>query len=161
MAPSVTADGSSSGAGYTVPLFLNGQEVAAESQFGIPSPATGKTLYNCSNASSKDVTKAIDTAAEAFKTWRKTTPSRRRDIFLKAAEIMESRREELVKTMNEETGATDPWSNLNVTNAIEIMKDVAGRISGIEGMLPATADPSVGAMVFKEPFGVVLAISPW
>lgn len=50
MAPSATADGSSSGAGYTVPLFLNGQEHAAEKQFEIKSPVTGKTLYNCSNA---------------------------------------------------------------------------------------------------------------
>lgn len=155
MAPSVTA------AGHTVPLFLNGQEQVAESQFEIKSPLTGKTLYTCSNASSKDVTTAIDTAAEALKTWRKTTPSRRRDIFLKAAEIMESRREELVNVMMEETGGTPVWSGLNVTNAIEIIKDVAGRISGIEGMLPPTTDPSVGAMVLKEPYGVVLAISPW
>ena len=161
MAPSATADGSSSGAGYTVPLFLNGQEHAAEKQFEIKSPVTGKTLYNCSNAGSKDVTTAIDTAAEAFKTWRKTTPSRRRDIFLKAAEIMESRRDELVNTMKEETGATDVWAGLNVTNAVEIITDVGGRISAIEGMLPATSDASVGAMVFKEPYGVVLAIAPW
>lgn len=149
------------GAGYTVPFFLNGKEIHTQRTFEVRSPATGEVLHSCSSADSQDVTNAVESAAEAFKTWRTMTPSRRRDIFLKAAEIMESRREELAQNMIDETGATPAWAGFNLHVAIDLIKDVAGRISSIEGMLPPTADEGLGAMVVKEPFGVVLAIAPW
>ncbi|SPO02108.1 related to aldehyde dehydrogenase [Cephalotrichum gorgonifer] len=146
---------------YNVPFFLNGKECGTGSTFEIKSPATGKVLHTCSNASSEDVTKAIESAATALKTWRKMTPGRRRDIFLKAGEIMERRRDELAQTMAEETGASLMWAGFNINVAIDFFKDVAGRVSAIEGSLPATADEGVGAMILKEPYGVVLAIAPW
>ncbi|MBE3110408.1 MAG: aldehyde dehydrogenase family protein, partial [Acidobacteria bacterium] len=146
---------------YTVPFFLNGKEYHTEERFDIKSPVTGDVLHSCSTASSKDVTAAVESAAEAFKTWRTMTPSRRRDIFLKAAEIMESRQEELAQNMIAETGATAMWAGFNLHIAIDVIKDVAGRISSIEGTIPSTANEGTGAMIMKEPYGVVLAIAPW
>lgn len=151
----------SNGADYTVPFFLNGKEHHTEKSFEIKSPVTGEVLHSCSSASPQDVTNAIESASEAFKTWRTMTPSRRRDIFLKAAEVMESRKEELAQNMIDETGATPAWAGFNLHVATDMIKDVAGRISSIEGMVPATADEGLGAMVLKEPYGVVLAIAPW
>lgn len=151
----------SSGANYTVPFFLNGKEYQTERRFDITSPVTGEVLHSCSSATSQDVTNAVESAAEAFKTWRTITPSRRRDLFLKAAEIMESRRDELAQNMIDETGASPAWAGFNLHVAIDMIKDVAGRISSIEGMLPSTADEGLGAMVLREPYGVILAIAPW
>ena len=48
-----------------------------------------------------------------------------------------------------------------MTLAIDILKDVAGRISSLSGSMPATNQEGVSALVYKEPFGVILAIAPW
>lgn len=147
--------------GSPVPFFINGKEVHSERKFNVVSPATGKVVHECASASEADVRAAVDTAAEAFKTWRKTLPRTRRDIFLKAAEIMERRKEELVSYMMHETGAARGWAEFNVNTTKDFLIDVAGRVASLEGSLPNTADASAGAMVIREPFGVVLAIAAW
>ena len=147
--------------GYSVPFFINGKEVRPERSFQVVSPATGKVVHKSGSASAADVRAATDAAANAFKTWRKSLPKQRRDIFLKAAEVMERRKDELAQYMMSETGASRQWADFNVNTARELILDVAGRVATIEGSLPTAADPNTGAMILKEPFGVILAIAPW
>jgi acyl-CoA reductase-like NAD-dependent aldehyde dehydrogenase len=147
--------------GSPVPFFINGKEVHPERKFNVVSPASGKVVHEAASASEADVRAAIDTAAEAFKTWRKALPKVRRDILLKAAEIMVRRREELGGYMMAETGCPRQWADFNVNTARELMLDVAGRLVALEGSMPTVADRNSGAMVFQEPFGVILAIAPW
>ena len=148
-------------AGYIVPFFIGGKEFVPGKTFDVVSPATGKTVHKCGSASIKDATAAADSAAEALKTWRKTKPSQRRDIMLKAAEIMERRSEELIGYMIEETGSQKEFAGLNVTIAVDTIKDVAGRVSSIQGTIPAVGGEGSSAMVVKEPYGAVLSIAPW
>src|ERR1041384_507149 len=54
----------------------------------------------------EDATRALEAARAAFPEWSNTPPSVRRKIFLKAADIMERRQDELVKAMMEEVGGT-------------------------------------------------------
>ncbi|KAJ9138742.1 Aldehyde dehydrogenase [Coniochaeta hoffmannii] len=149
------------GASYSVPFFIGGDEVHPAKQFDVTSPATGKVVHQCGAATSAEVRAAVDAASKAFVTWRKTIPKVRRDIFLKAAEIMERRRAELVGYMVAETGASDGWAQFNINVAKDLIIDVAGRIAGLEGSFPATEDEGTGALVLREPYGVILAIAPW
>ncbi|POR34477.1 Vanillin dehydrogenase [Tolypocladium paradoxum] len=146
---------------FTVPLFINGKEHHPEKTFDVVSPATGKVAHRCGASSVADAGAAVEAAAEAFKTWRKTTPTQRRDIFLKAAEIMNSRREELAGYMREETGAAKPWCDFNLNVATDILKDIAGRIPTLEGSFPAMMDPDTSGIIMREPYGVVLSVAPW
>jgi acyl-CoA reductase-like NAD-dependent aldehyde dehydrogenase len=147
--------------GSPVPFFINGKEVHPERKFSVVSPSSGKVVHEAASATEPDVRAAVDTAAVAFKAWRKSLPKTRRDIFLKAAEIMERRKEELAGYMMAETGCPRQWGDFNVTTAREMILDVAGRLTGLEGTIPTVADPNSGAMILREPFGVVLAIAPW
>lgn len=144
-----------------VPLIINGQDYYPDKTFDVSSPSTGQIAHKCGSASVADANRAVDVAAEALKTWRKTTPQERRDIFLKAADIMESRRADLMAYMGDETGAAKGWVSFNIDTAIGIIKDVAGRIPTLEGSYPATMNPSRGAIIMREPYGVVLSIAPW
>jgi len=45
--------------------------------------------------------------------------------------------------------------------AIDACKDVAGLISTIQGSAPTVAEEGTSAVVYKEPYGVVLGIAPW
>ncbi|QPH18439.1 hypothetical protein C2857_003478 [Epichloe festucae Fl1] len=148
-------------AATTVPLVIDGQDYAPEKTFEIKSPATGEVVYKSGGASVADAAKAVDAAAEALKTWRKTTPQERQDILLKAAEIMSSRRQELTKYMVDETGSAPGWADFNINISVGMLKDVAGRIPTLAGSFPATANPSRSAIVLREPYGVVLSVAPW
>lgn len=147
---------------YTVPLFLSGAEVTTGSTFDVVSPGSGELVHKASSASVEDAVKAAESCAAAFPAWAATSPGKRRDIFLKAAEVLERRQEEVATFMQEETGAPHGFAaGFNVPLSIDILKDIAGRICTIEGSMPVASDAGTSAMVFREPYGVILGIAPW
>jgi acyl-CoA reductase-like NAD-dependent aldehyde dehydrogenase len=105
------------------------------------SPVTGKTLWNYSRASEKDAIRAVDSAAAAFPDWSLTKAQMRRDVLLRAAEVLQERREDLTSSMMDEIAATVDWAEFNIYSATEMVKEVAGRITSVsEGALPETID---------------------
>lgn len=147
--------------GTTVPFFINGKDVVGSKTFDVTNPATGSVVHKCSSASEDDAQAAVDAAAKALPAWKAMLPTKRREIFLKAAEIMEKRRDELATTHMEELGVSRQWADFNIGVARDLILDVAGRLVTVEGSIPTTQDPNTGALVVKEPFGVILAIAPW
>ncbi|KAK0633060.1 aldehyde dehydrogenase domain-containing protein [Immersiella caudata] len=146
---------------YSVPFWINGEEIHPAKRFDVVSPATGKVVHQCGSATEVEVDAAIKAAETAFKTWKKTLPKARRDIFLKAAEVIERRKDELGQYMMDETGAPKQWADFNIMVARDFLFDMAGRVSSLEGAIPTTQDPSTGALVLREPFGVILAVAAW
>jgi acyl-CoA reductase-like NAD-dependent aldehyde dehydrogenase len=145
-----------------VPLQINGKDVTTSKTFDVYNPSTGKVIHQASSASVSDAKAAADAAQAAFPSWAATPPAAKRDIFLKAAALLEARTEEVGKYEQEEAGATPFYSSgFDVPTAVNGLKDVAGRISSIQGTVPTLQDPGRGALVVKEPFGVILAIAPW
>lgn len=147
--------------GSTVPFFINGKDVPSQKTFDVVNPATQAAVHKCSSATEDDAHAAVAAAAAALPAWRALPPGKRRDIFLKAADIMARRKDELATTMMDEVGVPRGWAEFNVTTAREFLLDIAGRLVAIEGFIPTPSDPATGALVVKEPFGVILAIAPW
>src|ERR1700761_8950632 len=78
-----------------LPLIIGGQEVVTPTTFPVISPLTGKEIWSSSSSSRQDAIDAADAAQRAFPAWSRTKPSERRDIFLRAADIIDRRRDEL------------------------------------------------------------------
>jgi acyl-CoA reductase-like NAD-dependent aldehyde dehydrogenase len=147
---------------YVVPLLIDGKELNTESTFDIISPVTAEEIWKSSSASPLNAQAAVDAAARAFLEWSITRPAFRRDIFLRAAEILERRADECKSYMHEEMGGISAFTSFNITTTAEILRDLAGRIaSALTGSIPVCQDQKTNAMVFKEPYGVVLGIAPW
>ncbi|KAF2138330.1 uncharacterized protein K452DRAFT_328868 [Aplosporella prunicola CBS 121167] len=146
---------------YTIPLLLNGQEKRGANTFAVESPVSHKTVWDCSGASATDADEALAAAQAAAPGWARTKPQQRRAILLKAADLLEERRDELRSYMSQETGAADNFTAFNIMTAAELIRDVAGRVSAIMGSIPICQDEGTSALVLKEPFGTVLAIAPW
>lgn len=147
---------------YTVPAIINNKDCHFKTTFPVYAPATGVHLHNCANASVYDANVAAKAAQDAYPAWRNTKPGEKRRLFLKAAEVLESRAEELGKYMIDEAGAPEFWgAGFNVPLATDIIRDVAGRIPTIVGSIPTAGEEGTSALVVKEPYGVVLAIAPW
>lgn len=144
-----------------VPLIINGKTVYTTTQLPVVNPPSGEEIWTTSSASVEDAANAVRAAEDAFASWSKTKPSIRRDIFLKAADILESRTVELKRLMKQETGAEDGFIDFNISCTIGNLKDLAGRISSIQGFYPTSEAEGRSAIVSKEPYGVVLGIAPW
>lgn len=157
-----TTNGEANGTDIVVPILINNKEEKLSSTFDVVNPATGKVLWKSSSASKEDAARAVEAARKAFPSWSKTKPAFRRDLLLKAAQILESRAEEYGRYMQEETGADEGFStHFNLPLSINMLKDVAGRITTIDGNVPVMGEEGRSAMVLKEPYGVILGIAPW
>ncbi|KAJ5894093.1 Vanillin dehydrogenase [Penicillium taxi] len=143
-----------------VPLIIDNESVLTDIKFPVYGPATGETSYSA-GASVKDAERAVNSAQAAFPAWAQMKPYDRRDILLKAAEIMLERKEELIRIQYEETGAARLFSEHTVKLGASFIKDFAACIPAIEGVVPSCTLDGVGAMVFKQPYGVILSIAPW
>lgn len=145
-----------------VPLQINGKDVHTSKTIQVVSPSTGNVIHQASAAGIAEALKAVEAAEAAFPSWADTTPDQKRDIFLKAANILERRIDEVGKWEEEEAGATPFYaSGFDVPTAVNGLRDIAGKISGIVGTVPLLSDPKRSAMVLKEPYGVILGIAPW
>jgi acyl-CoA reductase-like NAD-dependent aldehyde dehydrogenase len=146
----------------TVPLLINGKEVTTSTTFDVISPGTSKKLWSCSSASKSEALEAVSAAGSALSSWSKTKPTFRRDILLRAADLLEKRTEEAHNYMMQETGAVEAFSKFNTTTTLEMFRDVAGRIvSALQGEIPVCQDDGTSALLLKEPYGVILSIAPW
>ncbi|GKZ51965.1 hypothetical protein AbraIFM66951_008864 [Aspergillus brasiliensis] len=145
----------------TVPLIINGADIITELTFDVTNPRTGQT-WKSSAASPADAVKAVESAQAAFSTWSKTKPAVRRDILLRAAELFKERDAELRQYQIEETGADEKFVDWILPLTVEQLKDVAGRVtSTVQGSVPICLEEGRSAIIFKEPYGVILGIAPW
>ena len=156
------SSGSSGSVDHVVPLIINGKEITNETTFDVVSPVTGKMVWKGSSVSKSQAIDAVEAAQAAFPAWSKTKPSKRRDILIRASDILKSRSDELSEYMDIETGSTEAMStNFNLPSSIEQLRDVGGRIVTVTGSIPVCRDDGKSALMYKEPYGVVFGIAPW
>ncbi|KAI4704570.1 hypothetical protein J4E81_001638 [Alternaria sp. BMP 2799] len=147
---------------YVVPLLINGKEVTTKTTFPVTSPSSHKEVWSSSSASLEEVKSAVAAAKGAFPAWSKMKHSAKRNIFLKAADVIDARAGEFADYMKIETGAADNFSNgFNVPKMADMLRDVAGRLSAVMGHIPSCEEEGTSALIVKEPYGVVLGIAPW
>jgi acyl-CoA reductase-like NAD-dependent aldehyde dehydrogenase len=148
-------------ADFTVPFVINGEYSVADEVFDVTSPESEQPVHKCGLATTSTAKRATTAAANAADAWSRCTPDQRRDIFLRAAEELEAKRDELVNAMKNEVGAPQQWANFNVDTSINMLKGVAGSVSSLQGHADQLEDPNSSGLVLLEPYGAVLAIAPW
>ncbi|KAL2692447.1 hypothetical protein Neosp_002856 [[Neocosmospora] mangrovei] len=136
--------------GGPVPLILDGKQVHLDETFDVIRPDTGKIAHESSNAG---IAQALSASL--------IPPGKRRRVFLNAAKIIDERAVELKNYMKVETGCDEVWADFNLHAAKGHVLDCAGRIAAVEGSIPTLDEANVGALIVKEPYGVILAIAPW
>ncbi|KAF4125906.1 Acyl-CoA reductase or other NAD-dependent aldehyde dehydrogenase [Geosmithia morbida] len=146
----------------TVPLFINGKEEESSATFDVVSPYTKGTCWRAASATPRDAVRAVEAAEAAFPAWSRTKPTDRRDVLLRAADLLEQRLDECAGYMRTEMGADVGASQFFVVPlSIRMLRDLAGRITSICGSVPVVEQEGQSAMIVKEAMGVVLGIVPW
>ena len=145
-----------------IPMIINGKEEVGDSTFDVISPYTNEHCWSTASATPQDAIRAVEAADAAFPAWSQTKPTARRDILLKAADILESRLVQNAEYMRTEMGADVGASQFFIVPlGIRMLRDIAGRITSICGSVPVLEEEGQSAIVYKEAMGVVLGIVPW
>ncbi|KAJ6616495.1 Aldehyde/histidinol dehydrogenase [Mycena sp. CBHHK59/15] len=148
------------------PLFIDGQQVPSSTNdtFEVYNTSTSAVVGTSASANSADCKAAIEAAGRAFKTWEKTTPYARRDIFLKAADLVSTDRwrELVTQTALEETGCTHAWALAAYVGAAPLMRTVASFSNELTGKTFVSASvPGMQCVMEQRAMGVIFGISPW
>ncbi len=144
-------------------MYINGEWVTASdgTMFDDVNPYTGEIFARLANAGRNDTRLAINAAAEAFPAWAAMEPAKKRILFLKAADILEKRKDEIIPMLAEETGAALPFGIFQSLISPEFLREAASQVHRVTGKIIPAEIPDCFSMVLRQPVGVVGAISPW
>jgi acyl-CoA reductase-like NAD-dependent aldehyde dehydrogenase len=124
-------------------------------------PYSGGVVFRVPAGGREDARRAIAAAAEAFPAWSQAPPAERQRIFLKAADILESRRDEVVELLARETGASFGFGMFQMGFVPGLFRQAAGAAYAPLGQVIPSDIPGCFAMGIRRPVGVVAAIAPW
>lgn len=144
-------------------MFIGGKWVDSSSgeTFDDLNPFTGEAYARVPAGTSDDARSAIAAAQAAFADWKASPPGMRRKIFLKAADIMEERQDEMVKAIMEETGSTIGIAMFQVNFVPELFRTAAAAAYEVKGeVIPADHKDSF-FMAIRQPAGVVSCFVPF
>jgi aldehyde dehydrogenase (NAD+) len=142
--------------------YIDGEWRRAEGQqFENLNPATGEVVCRFVKGSAGDIAAAAAAAAGAFPAWSTLNAPARGAILFKAAEILESRFDEVAADMTREEGKTLPEAKGEVRRAINIFRYFGGEGSRLNGMLVPSERDRVHMFALRKPVGVVGLITPW
>jgi acyl-CoA reductase-like NAD-dependent aldehyde dehydrogenase len=145
-----------------VKQFIGGEwtDAADGSTFEDKDPFSGETVALVPAGGADDATRAIEAAAAAFPAWSETPPAVRQAVFLKAADILERRRDEVVSLLARETGCTLGFGMFQLGFVPGLFRQAAATpYQPIGTIIPS--DTGAFAMGIRKPVGVVAAIAPW
>jgi acyl-CoA reductase-like NAD-dependent aldehyde dehydrogenase len=146
----------------TYPNYIHGEWTPAARTFENRNPAdTGELVGLFARGAAQDVTNAADAAHCAYPAWSALNGPARGAYLFKAAEILDSRFEQLALEMTREEGKTLPEARGEVRRAINIFRYFAGEGSRIPGHLVPSERDRVFMFAVRKPLGVVGLVTPW
>ena len=124
-------------------------------------PYTDEVLLEIPYASHEDIDANYRKAEESQKKWAQTLPAERAAVMRKAAEIMQSRREEFIEWVVKESGSAMGKAVFEVDGAVGHILETTSFPARRSGKILASMTPYQESFVYREPLGVVTVISPW
>ncbi|MEK6799228.1 MAG: L-glutamate gamma-semialdehyde dehydrogenase [Planctomycetota bacterium] len=144
------------------PLWIDGQPVPTAATFTSVSPADpDRVVGMISQANADQARTAIQTAAEAYKTWSRVEPDARARILLKAAAIMRRRVYELAAWQCFEVSKSWLEAYADVCEAVDFLEFYGREMMRLGGSHPVTPYPGEENEVRYVPLGVGVIIPPW
>ncbi|HEY1096113.1 MAG TPA: NAD-dependent succinate-semialdehyde dehydrogenase [Alphaproteobacteria bacterium] len=109
----------------------------------------------------EETERAIQSASQAFTTWKKVLPAERARLLRKFYELMIARKDELAKIMTAESGKPMAESRAEIDYAASFLELYAEEIRRIYGETIPTINHDRRFIVMRQPIGVCAAITPW
>jgi betaine-aldehyde dehydrogenase len=125
-------------------------------------PSTGEVYTQAPVSSSGDVDTALRTAADAFTTWKDTTPAERSLALLKLADAVEARSQEFADVEGRNTGKPIALTmSEEMPPIVDQLRFFAGAARVLEGKSAGEYMKDHTSFVRREPIGVCAQVTPW
>ncbi|GGX88492.1 oxidoreductase [Litchfieldella qijiaojingensis] len=144
-----------------IPLYIDGQAVPSQSGEwrDVVNPATQEVVARVPFASVEEVDRAVASAKEAFKTWRKTPLAKRQRIMLKFQALIREHTAELAALITEEHGKTLPDAEGEVGRGLEVVEHACSIPTLQLGDIAENAASDVNVYSLRQPLGVGAGIT--
>ena len=142
-------------------LFIDGKWLDGTSTIAVTDPSDNSTIANVAVASDEHCAAAIDAASNAFKSWAKTAPRVRAEIFRKAFEIMVAEADRLAEIITKENGKVLSDAKGEILYSAEFFRWFSEEAVRINGEFRTAPNGDKRILVTKQPIGVSLLITPW
>jgi len=145
-----------------IPLLIDGAHIPSTGcTFPVFSNKLQRELFLAESAEAAAATAAADSASEAFKTWKHTPWTTRRDILFRTASMIKQREDYLKEMMCAETSCSASYAAFQIEFATSCIREIASRVSSLVGEVPNMASPDTMGFIFREALGPILLIAPW
>jgi len=143
--------------------LIDGVWVEADSgaRFPVQDPATGSVLGEVPDMGAAETRRAIDAAARAYPLWRATPAKERAKIMRRWFELILAEEERLAQIITAEQGKPLAEARGEIAYAASYIDWFAEEGRRVYGDVLPSAAAGRRQLVFKQPIGVVAAITPW
>ena len=157
-APAAASAAYSFGELYIAGHWRNG---SAGTKLKVNDPYNGEMLAEIADASVPDVEEAFQAATDAQREWAQAMPVARADVMRRVAQLMETRREEIVRWLIREAGSTRIKAEMEWGTVRSIVLESSTLPSRLQGRILTGDFPGKENRIYRKPVGVVTVISPW
>src|SRR5436190_20081950 len=143
--------------------YVGGKWIHAEAKdyVDVHNPAVGSVIAKTPLSTRADLDAAVQAAAKAFPAWRDTPVVQRARTMFKFVHLLEQNHEAIARTVTTEHGKTIDEARGSVRRGIECVEVACGAPSLMMGYGLEQIATNVDSNVFRQPLGVVAAITPF
>ncbi len=127
----------------------------------VANPATMEVLVRTPLSTDADVNAAVQAAALAFPSWRRTPPGERIQYLFKLKNLLEEHLDEIARLTTIENGKTFAEAKAELRRGIENVEVACGIPMMMQGYNLEDVTPGVDETLIRQPLGVVAAITPF
>jgi len=148
--------------GKKVPLFINGQEVETSDTLDSYNPANpNEIIGSVCQAGVGEVDRAIESASEAYLSWRDVSAEERAEVLLKAAQYLKDNMHDLCALQILEVGKQWDQAQGDVAEAIDFLEYYAREMIRMGKPRRMGHAPGEMSQLFYQGKGVAAVIAPW
>lgn len=141
--------------------YCDGQWRESASRYPVINPATEAVVAEVANAGTAETEAAIASAAAALPVWRAQTAKARAQILQRWFSLIMAHQAELAELMVTEQGKVLAEASGEVAYAASFIEWFAEEAKRANGKTIPSPKAGNQILTFKEPVGVVAAITPW
>jgi malonate-semialdehyde dehydrogenase (acetylating)/methylmalonate-semialdehyde dehydrogenase len=124
-------------------------------------PALGAQTGAVDFATPEEIDRAVQTAKEAFESWRSMSLSKRTAIFFEIRELFHARHEDIARILTAEHGKVLSDAMGEVARGLEVIEYCCGISELLKGGFSEQASTGIDVYSIRQPLGVVAGITPF
>src|SRR5438093_7169377 len=133
----------------------------ASDYYDVLNPATGETIVRVPLSPPEEVDEAVQAAQAAFPAWRRTPPVQRIQYLFKLKRLLDEHFDEIARSTVDECGKTMAESRGELRRGVENVEVATGIPTLMQGYNSEDIAHGIDEHMFRQPIGVVAAITPF